>query len=162
MDIEKRASRVKLLVMDCDGVLTDGRLYFGTTGEELKVFFVRDGQGLAFWHKAGYRSAIISGRASDIVESRAKELGIEFVIQGRVDKTVAFEELLLMAGATAEEVAYIGDDIPDAELMPRVGFAAAPKDAVKDAKEAAHYITKKKGGYGAVREVIDLLLKHRS
>src|SRR5436190_16882225 len=106
MDIEKRASRVKLLVMDCDGVLTDGRLYFGTTGEELKVFFVRDGQGLAFWHKAGYRSAIISGRSSDIVESRAKELGIEFVIQGRVDKTVAFEELLRMTGATADEVAY--------------------------------------------------------
>jgi len=161
MKIEKRLSRIKLLVMDCDGVLTDGRLYFGANGEALKAFFVRDGQGLAYWHKSGYRSAIISGRESSIVESRARELGIEFVIQGRVDKTVAFDELISRAQVSAEEVAYIGDDIPDADLMPLVGFAAAPKDAMDEAKAAAHYVTKKKGGQGAVRELIDLLLKHR-
>jgi 3-deoxy-D-manno-octulosonate 8-phosphate phosphatase (KDO 8-P phosphatase) len=158
MDLNKRARRVKLLVMDCDGVLTNGRLYFGPTGEELKVFHVRDGQGLNYWHAAGFRSAIISGRNSPIVEQRAKELGIEFVLQGRDDKVAAFHELIAVAGVTDEETAFIGDDVPDAELMPLVGLAVAVGDAMPEAKHAAHHVTKKKGGRGAVRELIDLLL----
>jgi 3-deoxy-D-manno-octulosonate 8-phosphate phosphatase (KDO 8-P phosphatase) len=144
--------------MDCDGVLTNGRLYFGASGEELKVFHVRDGQGLHYWHATGSRSAIISGRNSPIVEQRAKELGIGFVLQGRNDKIAAFRELIETAGVMAEEAAFIGDDVPDAELMPLVGLAVAVADAMPSAKEAAHHVTKKKGGRGAVREVIDLLL----
>lgn len=161
MEIEERASRIKLLIMDCDGVLTDGRLYFGPTGEEQKVFFVRDGQGLSYWHKAGGRSGIISGRNSPIVEMRGKQLGIEYFWQGRKEKVTAFHELIAAAGVTAEEAAFVGDDTPDAEVFPLVGLAVAVGDAHDDAKNAAHYIAKNAGGRGAVREVIDLLLKAR-
>lgn len=161
MEIAERASRIKLLIMDCDGVLTDGRLYFGPTGEELKVFFVRDGQGLSYWHKAGGKSGIISGRNSPIVEMRGKQLGIEYFWQGRKEKVTAFNELIAAAGVTAEEAAFVGDDTPDAEVFPLVGLAVAVGDAHDDAKNAAHLVTKAAGGRGAVREVIDLLLAGR-
>lgn len=153
-----RARRIKLLIMDCDGVLTDGRLYFGPTGEELKVFHVRDGQGLVEWHGAGSRSGIISGRNSPIVELRAKQLGVEFIFQCRKEKVSAFKELIAAAGVEPEEVAFIGDDTPDAEVFPFVGLAVAVGDAHAKVKEAAHYITHSEGGRGAVRELIDLLL----
>jgi 3-deoxy-D-manno-octulosonate 8-phosphate phosphatase (KDO 8-P phosphatase) len=161
MEIEERSKRIKLLVMDCDGVLTDGRLYFGASGEDLKVFFVRDGQGLSYWHKAGGKSGIISGRNSPIVEMRGKQLGIEYFWQGREEKVSAFHELLAAAGVSAEETAFIGDDTPDAELFPLVGLGVAVGDAHGDAKNAAHYVTKAAGGRGAVREVIDILLAAR-
>ncbi len=144
--------------MDCDGVLTDGRLYFGSTGEELKVFHARDGQGIVDWHKAGFRSGIISGRNSPIVEMRAKHLGIEFIKQGRKDKAVALDEILSESGATAEETAFIGDDTPDIQVFERVGFAFSVHDAHSAVKNAAHFITEIDGGRGAVREVIDLLI----
>ena len=144
--------------MDCDGVLTDGRLYFGPTGEELKVFHVRDGQGLVEWHKAGFRSGIISGRNSPIVEMRAKQLGVEFIYQGRKEKVTAFNELIAAAGVSAEEVAYIGDDTPDSEVFPLVGLAVAVGDAHDAIRSAAQYVTRCDGGRGAVRELIDLLL----
>jgi 3-deoxy-D-manno-octulosonate 8-phosphate phosphatase (KDO 8-P phosphatase) len=147
--------------MDCDGVLTDGRLYFGLTGEELKVFHVRDGQGIVMWHKAGFRSGIISGRNSPIVDLRGSQLGIEFIFQGKDEKLSAFEEILALAGVLPDEVAFIGDDVPDIELMPLVGFAVAVADAMAEVKDAAHYVTERKGGHGAVREVIDLLLSSR-
>lgn len=153
-----RARDIKLLLMDCDGVLTDGCLYFSVRGEELKVFHVRDGQGIVDWHKAGFRSGIISGRDSPIVEMRAKELGIEFILQGRNEKLPAFHEILSLAAVSPEDVAFIGDDKPDAEVMPFVGLAVAVGDAHDSAKAAAHYVTKANGGSGAVREVIDLLL----
>lgn len=156
--IVERAKKIKLLIMDCDGVLTDGRLYFGPTGEELKVFHARDGQGLVDWHAAGFRSGIISGRNSPIVEMRAKQLGVEFIFQGRKEKVSAFHELIAAASVTAEETAFIGDDTPDAEVFPHVGLAVAVADAHDEVKTAAHYITKLKGGRGAVREVIDLIL----
>ena|ERR1035437_3645530 len=158
MTIEERARRVKLLIMDCDGVLTDGRLYFGPTGEELKVFFVRDGQGLAYWHKAGFRSGILSGRTNPIVEMRGRQLGVEFFWQGRKEKVSAFHELIAAAGVLPEETAFIGDDTPDAEVMPFVGLAVAVADALDEVKAAAHFVTKCNGGRGAVRELIDLLL----
>lgn len=158
MTVEERAKRIKLLIMDCDGVLTDGRLFFGPTGEELKVFFVRDGQGLSYWHKAGGKSGIISGRNSPIVEMRGRQLGIEYFWQGRKEKVTAFNEMIAAAGVTAEEAAFVGDDTPDAEVFPLVGLAVAVADAHDDAKNAAHYITKADGGRGAVREVIDLIL----
>ncbi len=144
--------------MDCDGVLTDGRLYFGASGEELKVFHVRDGQGIVMWHDAGYRSGIISGRNSPIVDLRARQLGIEFISQGRNEKVFAFEEIIAAAGVEPDEVAFIGDDTPDIPVMRLVGLAVAVGDAADETKAAAHYITKLPGGRGAVREAIDLIL----
>ena len=144
--------------MDCDGVLTDGRLYFGPTGEELKVFHARDGQGIVEWHAAGFRSGIISGRNSPIVEMRARQLGIEFIYQGRKEKVSAFHELIAAAGVSADEVAFIGDDTPDSEVFPYVGLAVAVGDAHDAVKAAAHHVTNNDGGQGAVREVIDILL----
>ena len=122
--------------MDCDGVLTDGRLYFTETGETMKVFHVRDGQGIVSWHAAGNRSGIISGRNSKIVEVRAKELGIEFVRQGAGDKIGVFEEILALAKVSAEETAFVGDDVPDVFLFERVGLAIAVADAVADDRRA--------------------------
>ena len=145
--------------MDCDGVLTDGRLYFSARGEEMKVFDVRDGQGIVSWHRAGYKSGIISGRgAAEIIQRRADELGIDFVRVESTDKIRHFEEIISALEIPAENVAYIGDDIGDIGLMGRVGFAVAVADAVPEAKAAAHYVTKATGGRGAVREVVDKLL----
>ena len=158
MQLRDRAKKIKLLLMDCDGVLTDGRLYFGLAGEELKVFHVRDGQGIVNWHNAGFRSGIISGRNSPIVQMRAEQLGIEFVLQGRIEKVAALNELILAAGVAPEETAFIGDDTPDALVFPYVGLAVAVGDACDGVKDAAHHITESKGGRGAVRELIDLLL----
>lgn len=145
--------------MDCDGVLTDGRLYFSARGEEMKVFDVRDGQGIVSWHNAGYRSGIISGRgAAEIIGRRADELGMEFVRTNSSDKVKDFEEIISSAGILPENVAYIGDDIGDIQLMQRVGFSVAVADAGEDVKSVATRVTKACGGRGAVREVIDLLL----
>lgn len=155
----EQLKKIKLLIMDCDGVLTDGRLYFGPTGEELKVFHARDGQGIVDWHAAGFRSGIISGRNSPIVEMRARQLDIEFIYQGRKEKVSAFRELIAAAGVSADEVAFIGDDTPDSEVFPYVGLAVAVGDAHDAVKAAAHHVTDLHGGRGAVRELIDLLLK---
>ncbi len=144
--------------MDCDGVLTDGRLYFTDGGEAVKVFHARDGQGIVDWHSSGFRSGIISGRNSKIVDLRAEQLGIEFIFQGHSDKVAAFKELITSAGVSPDETAYIGDDTPDAVVMPLVGLAVAVADAHDKVKTAAHYITRLKGGRGVVRELIDLLL----
>ncbi|MFL6373626.1 MAG: KdsC family phosphatase [Pyrinomonadaceae bacterium] len=158
MDISERAKRIKLLILDVDGVLTDGRLYYGASGEELKVFDVRDGYGLKRWHDSGGRTAIISGRNSPIVERRASELRIRFVYQGRDDKSAAFAELLGQAEVAADECCFVGDDTLDVPLMRLVGLAVAVADAHDDAKAAAHHVTKAGGGRGAVREVADLLI----
>lgn len=157
-ELFERCRGVKLLVLDCDGVLTDGRLYFTERGEEMKIFDVRDGYGLVLWHRAGFRSGIISGRSSPIVDTRAKDVGIEFILQGREDKSAAFDELLSSAGAHADETAYIGDDALDVPVMEVVRLAIAPADAHTTAREAAHYVTSAPGGRGVVREVTDLLL----
>lgn len=156
--VVERARRVKLLLLDCDGVLTDGRLYYGPEGEVLKVFHVRDGQGLVNWHSSGFRSGIISGRNSPSVKVRARELGIEFVFQGRKEKVSALRDLVSISGVENDEIAYVGDDSPDADVFPFVGFAAAVADAHPSARDKAHFVTKANGGFGAVREVIDLLL----
>lgn len=158
MLLEDRARKIKLLVMDVDGVLTDGRLYFSERGEELKVFHAHDGQGIADWHQAGFRSGIISGRSSEMVALRAAQLGIEFVIQGRKEKISALKEMMAAAKVPLDEIAFVGDDAPDAEVMPLVGLAVAVGDAHESAKAAAFHVTHANGGCGAVREVIDLLL----
>ncbi|MEO6654723.1 MAG: HAD hydrolase family protein [Pyrinomonadaceae bacterium] len=156
--VQERAKRIELLIMDCDGVLTDGRLYFDADGEALKVFHVRDGYGLKLWHEAGYKSGIISGRKSAIVENRAHDLGIEFVWLGREEKTTAFHELVASANIPPEHIAFIADDSIDLPIFPLVGLSVAVRDAHDSVRDAAHLVTQKNGGRGAVRELIDLLL----
>jgi 3-deoxy-D-manno-octulosonate 8-phosphate phosphatase (KDO 8-P phosphatase) len=160
-EIIERACRIKLLLMDCDGVLTDGRLYFTESGETMKVFNVRDGQGLVMWHEAGFQSGIISGRNSEIVAHRAQELRISYVKIGARDKVKDFAEILTDAKVSAAEVAYIGDDLPDMKLMKMVGLAVAVADAAVEVFSLAHYTTQAKGGFGAVRETIELILKSK-
>ncbi len=149
--------------MDCDGVLTDGRLYFSANGEAIKVFHVRDGQGIVLWHKAGFRSGIITGRdAEGILRSRAEELGMDYLSVRSSDKVRDFEAILIEAGLTPEETAFIGDDVGDLPLLKRVGFPVAVADAVPEVLGAAAYVTRANGGHGAVREVIDLLLAEKA
>ena len=158
-EVQKRAARIKLLLMDCDGVLTDGRVWLFENGEEQKGFHTRDGLGLELLHRAGLRSGIISGRTSTAVEKRAQGLGMSFVIQGCEDKQKAFTEILDHALVDALEVAYIGDDLNDIPLMLQSGLGVAVADAAPEARKHAHYITSVAGGFGVVREVVELILK---
>ena len=158
-EILKRAARVKLLMMDCDGVLTDGRIWILESGEDQKAFHTRDGLGIDLLHRAGLRSGIISGRLSSALERRAQSLGVSFLWQGRNDKRQAFADTLAQAQLTAEEVAFIGDDLTDLPLMVQCGLSVAVADAVADVRERAHYVTEVNGGDGAVREVVELILK---
>jgi 3-deoxy-D-manno-octulosonate 8-phosphate phosphatase (KDO 8-P phosphatase) len=157
--IERRASRIKLLLMDCDGVLTDGRIWLTEDGGEQKSFNTHDGLGLALLHRAGLRSGVITGRTSSGLARRAGELEIEFVRQGDPNKVEAFEEILRLAGVEEDEVAFVGDDLTDIPLMLRVELAVAVADAVEEVRSVAHFVTRREGGRGAVREVIELILK---
>jgi|SRR5690606_5966204 len=158
-EVRDAASKVKLLLMDCDGVLTDGSLYFTAQGETMKVFNVRDGQGIVMWHTAGGRSGIISGRdARAIVEARARDLGIQYVRTASADKVADLQEILADAGVIAEETAFVGDDIGDLPVMGLVGLPIAVADAAEPVRNAAKYVTQAVGGRGAVREVTDLLI----
>ena len=158
-DVQQRAARIKLLLMDCDGVLTDGRIWLFENGEEQKGFHTHDGLGIDLWHRAGLKSGIISGRTSSAVETRARALGMAFVRQGCEDKQEAFAEMLAQAGVTNGEVAFIGDDLNDIPLMMESGLGIAVADAALETRERAQYVTKTAGGQGAVREVIELILK---
>lgn len=158
-EIERRARRVRLLLMDCDGVLTDGRITLVGEGEEQKSFHARDGHGIVMLQRAGLRTGIISGRTSAAVVRRAADLRIEFVRQGSLDKVEQFDDVLAAAGVAAEETAFVGDDVVDIPLMRRSGFAVAVADATPETRAAAHYITHLAGGFGAVREVCELILK---
>ena len=158
-EIERRAARIKLLLMDCDGVLTDGRIWLNADGDEQKTFHVRDGQGIVLLHRAGLQTGIISGRTSAATERRASELGITFLRQGVTDKVAAFDYLLRQAAVSPDECAYVGDDVGDVEIMRRVGLAVAVADAADEAKHVAHLVTTAAGGKGAVREVCETILK---
>src|ERR687886_849313 len=159
VEVERRASEVRLLLLDCDGVLTDGRITPVVGGDELKSFHTHDGHGLVMLHRAGLRSGIISGRTSRLVEMRAADLGITYVRQGALDKISVFESLLAEAAVEPDEVAYVGDDVVDIPLMRRSLLAVAVADATPDTRDAAHYVTRLSGGRGAVREVCELILK---
>lgn len=152
-------ARIKLLLLDVDGVMTDGRITYDSEGTETKSFDVKDGHGIKLLQRAGVQVGIITGRQSEIVDRRAKELGIEIVYQGAKNKDLPFKEILKKLGLEPEEVAYVGDDIVDLPVMRQVGFAATVADAMDDVKPYAHMITTRRGGRGAVREICDFLLK---
>jgi 3-deoxy-D-manno-octulosonate 8-phosphate phosphatase (KDO 8-P phosphatase) len=158
----ERARRIRLLVLDVDGVLTDGRLYLSPAGEELKVFHVRDGSGLVAVQRAGIAVAIVSGRDSAAVSRRAAELGIRHVRQGVTDKGAELDRLLAELGVEADETACVGDDTPDLPMLRRAGLAIGVADTHPALLEAAHWVTRAAGGRGAVREVCDLLLSARA
>jgi 3-deoxy-D-manno-octulosonate 8-phosphate phosphatase (KDO 8-P phosphatase) len=155
------ASRVRLLVLDVDGVLTDGRLYYGARGETLKVFHVRDGLGVKLLGAAGVTVAVISGRRSGMTGRRCRELGIRHLFQGVEDKLAAFHRLRERLGLASGACACVGDDLPDIPLMREVGLAFAVADAHPRARSAAQIVTSLPGGQGAVREVCDYLLDAR-
>jgi 3-deoxy-D-manno-octulosonate 8-phosphate phosphatase (KDO 8-P phosphatase) len=155
----ERARKTRLLMMDVDGVLTDGRIIQDGHGHELKVFDVKDGHGIVMAHRAKLRTALISGRESGTVTRRAEELGIELVFQKIWNKLEVYEKILVATELTHDEVAYVGDDLVDIPLLRRVGLAVAVADAVDEVKAAAHLVTQRPGGQGAVREVIELILR---
>ncbi|MDR5853516.1 HAD family hydrolase [Caballeronia sp. LZ062] len=155
----ERASRIKMMVFDVDGVFTDGSLYFSAEGDTMKSFNSLDGHGVKLLERIGVQTAIITGRQSGIVAARAKELGITHLYQGVADKTVALAQLLDSTGIAAEECGYMGDDWPDLAVMRRCGFAAAPANAHVEVKERVHWVTEARGGHGAVREVCDAILR---
>ncbi len=155
----ERARRVRLLILDVDGVMTDGGITIDADGIETKTFDVRDGHGIKLLQRAGIEVAIISGRRSRVVEHRAAELGISLVYQGALDKRVALEAIMAFRGITPEEVAYLGDDVVDLPVLRRVGLAMAVADGVQELAPYMHYTTRTAGGRGAVREVAELILK---
>lgn len=157
--IDEQVAGIRLLLMDVDGVMTDGRIIFDSNGIESKFFNVKDGHGIKMVQRSGIEVGIISGRESQVVRNRAEELGISHVYLKAHDKLVPYREILSTTGLVDRQVAYIGDDIIDIPILRRVGFAAAPADAIADVFPYVHLITKNGGGWGAVREVCDLLLK---
>jgi 3-deoxy-D-manno-octulosonate 8-phosphate phosphatase (KDO 8-P phosphatase) len=159
--LRQRCAAVEWLVVDVDGVLTEGGITYATAGGadgEVKTFHVRDGLALKRWHAAGKRSAVITGRSSPLVARRAAELGVHRVFQGASDKTGPFEILLSEQALTAAAVCYVGDDAPDVPVLTRAGLAVAVADAGLEARAVAHYITRAPGGRGAVAEVVSLVL----
>ena len=158
-DAAQRASRVSVLLIDVDGVLTDGRIVYAEYGDELKCFDVQDGAGLVFWNRVGLKSAIITARKSRLVKRRAKEMRIDFLAQGCLLKLPYYERLVKRFRVSDEQVCAIGDDLMELPILRRVGFAVAVPNAVDDVKHVSHYVTQRAGGRGAVREVVDLILK---
>ena len=158
-EIQSRAARIKLLLMDCDGVMTDARIWILENGEDQKAFNTRDGLGLELLHRAGIKSGVISGRVSSALTRRAEILGMSYVRQNCQDKEQAFAEIVADAGLTNAEVAFAGDDLTDLPLMLQSGLGIAVADAVVETREHAHYTTQARGGHGAVREVVELILK---
>jgi len=156
-----KARRTRLLVLDVDGVLTDGVLVYGASGEEIKRFHVRDGLALLQARRAGVEVAIVSGRASAAVTRRMSELGVVEVHQGVGDKEALLRGLLARLGVSAAETAVMGDDLPDLPLMRMAGIAMAPVDAAPEARQAADWVSRSAGGHGAVREAVEWLLRSR-
>jgi len=163
--VAKRAKQIKVLLMDVDGTLTDGSVTLLSqadgTALEIKSFDAHDGQGLSLARTAGLRTGVITGRESAALRRRARELGMEFVYEKQAQKVAAYEEILKKSGARESEVAFLGDDLPDLTIMRRVGLSVAVGDAAVEIKRAAHYVTKAAGGYGAARELVELILKSK-
>jgi 3-deoxy-D-manno-octulosonate 8-phosphate phosphatase (KDO 8-P phosphatase) len=148
-----------LVLLDADGVLTDGRLYLGPGGHDGRAFHTRDGLGIRLGQQAGLQFGIISGRDCEVVARRGEELSLTEIHLGEADKVGRLEELLTRLGLPAEAVCFVGDDLPDLGVMRRVGLAAAPADAAAEVRREAHWVTARDGGRGAVRDVVELLLR---
>jgi len=163
--LRKRAAKIKVVLMDVDGTITDGSVTLLSQPDgsalEIKTFDAHDGQGLTLGRTAGLRMGVITGRESAALRRRMKELGVEFVYEKQPQKIAAYEEVLKRAGVTEDEVAYLGDDLPDLTVMRRVGLAVAVGNAAPEVKHAAHYTTVRYGGKGAARELIELILKSK-
>lgn len=158
VELEERIRHVRLVAMDCDGVLTDGGMYYAESGDEWKKFNTRDGKGVELLRRAGYLTSIITGEDTAIVERRAAKMKVDALIQGAQDKLSALDALLASHGLAHEQVAYVGDDLNDLPVMQRVGLACAVADATPPVRQIAHYVCERKGGEGAVREVAELIL----
>lgn len=159
MDIKARAAKLKLLVFDVDGVLTGGQLVIGPNGEVAKQFSAQDGLGISAAHKAGLKTAIITGRTGEIVKFRGAELKIGDIYQGSLNKIEALHELAQKHNLKMDEIGYVGDDLNDLAVLLTVGLACAPANAVREVKDKVHYVASKEGGKGAAREIIELILK---
>jgi 3-deoxy-D-manno-octulosonate 8-phosphate phosphatase (KDO 8-P phosphatase) len=154
-----RFARIELLLLDVDGVLTDGRVVYTDSGHELKAFHVRDGSALKYWRQSGRRAAILSGRSSPAVTRRATELGIQLVVQGVDEKLLALRRILTETGLWADQVCAVGDDLPDLPVLTHCGLGVAVADAVPELKAAADFVTRLPGGHGAVRETVEWLMR---
>jgi YrbI family 3-deoxy-D-manno-octulosonate 8-phosphate phosphatase len=159
MHTEQRCRQVELILSDVDGVLTDGGVYFDNQGIELKRFHIRDGMGIRLWQRAGYRFGLLTARSSHIVKVRAAELNIDIVRQGFEHKLQAAKDLIDQLGLQPEQVCHIGDDLTDLPVIHHVGLGVAVQDAANDVRSVADQITSLPGGRGAVREVIETILK---
>ena len=156
--LRERAANIRMLVLDVDGVLTDGKLYFDHAGHEMKAFNTRDGQGMKALQRCGIEVAVITGRKSEAVTQRMTQLGVQHVYQGREDKLNAFLQLLETTGLDAQQICFAGDDWIDLPVLLRVGLAVSVADAEDQVKQHAHWITTRNGGAGAVREICNLIL----
>ncbi len=159
--MDNKLKHIELLLLDVDGVMTDGRIIWDANGTETKFFNVKDGHGIKLVQRAGIQVGIITGRVSPVVDLRAKELGIEILHQGSLQKLDSYEQITSSTGLADHQIAYMGDDLIDIPVMRRVGFSAAPSDALPDVLKVADYVAAARGGWGAVRELCDLLLKGR-
>lgn len=159
MDMKERCQPIELILCDVDGVMTDGGLWYDDQGRELKCFHIRDGLGIRLWQRAGFRFGILTARTSHIVKLRASELGVTLVRQGFEDKLPAAEELIRHCGLKPSQVCYLGDDLTDLPVIRHVGLGAAVADAAAEVREAAHWTSLAAGGRGAVRELIEMILK---
>lgn len=158
-DAVSRAARIRLMIFDVDGILTDGSLHYGPDGETIKTFNVLDGHGIKLLQQSGVATAIISARKSDIVARRAADLGIRHLYQGVHDKRTAFEQLLAETGTAAEACGFVGDDVIDLPILLRTGFAASVPNAHPEVRSRVHYVTQASGGHGAARELCDFILR---
>ncbi len=153
---------IRLLVMDVDGIMTDGKITYTSDGQELKSFNIKDGLGIKRAQASGIETAIITGRTSPMVERRARELGIAHLVQGREDKLAALSDLVDQMNLSLDQVAYIGDDLPDLTAIESVRLGACPADAATEVKSKANWVSTRGGGDGCVRELCDLLVSHKS
>ncbi len=159
MKLDERCQAIELLLADVDGVMTDGRVVFDNQGIETKHFHIRDGMGIKLWQRAGYKFGLVTGRSSHIVKIRAAELGVDIVRQTAEDKLPAAQEIVHQLGLSLEQVCYIGDDLPDLPAVRAVGLGVAVADSCAELRAAAHWVTGLRGGEGAVRETIEMVLK---
>jgi 3-deoxy-D-manno-octulosonate 8-phosphate phosphatase (KDO 8-P phosphatase) len=159
--LTRRARRITLLVLDVDGVLTDGTVHVGPEGEMMKVFSLRDGHGIVLAREAGIEVAFLTREVGPFAKQRARKLKIEHLIEGCLDKGAAIRDLAARLGRSADQVAYVGDDVIDLEALAWAGLSACPADAEPEVREAVHFVTERPGGHGAVRDVVRLLLRAR-